>query len=110
IVVEGRETIRGLDPEALLAAGADPARVRHPGFVPAEGVLEGADRFDAGFFGYSDADAAAMDPQQRLFLECAHEALEHAGCDPARFQGRIGVFAVAGTPRHWLGPVVDALR
>jgi amino acid adenylation domain-containing protein len=110
VVRAGTETIRTLDPDALIAAGADPRRVRRPEFVPREGVLDDADRFDAEFFGYSDVDAATMDPQQRLFLECAHEALEHAGCDPARFPGGIGVFGGAGTPRHWMVPVMDRLR
>jgi amino acid adenylation domain-containing protein len=110
VIQTGRETIRALDPEALIARGAEPARVRAPEFVPAEGVLSDADQFDAAFFGYSDADAALMDPQQRLFLECAREALEHAGCDAARFQGRIGVFGGTGAPLHWLGPVANSLR
>lgn len=106
----GRTTISSLDPEALIAAGADPARVRRPDFVPAEGVLEEADRFDAGFFGYSDADATFMDPQQRLFLECAYEALESAGYDASRYQQRIGVFGGSGAPLYWLGPVMNAIR
>jgi acyl transferase domain-containing protein/thioesterase domain-containing protein/acyl carrier protein len=110
IVHAGRETIRALDPEALIAAGADPDRVRRPDFIPAEGVLDDADQFDAAFFGFSNADAALMDPQHRLFLECACEALEHAGCDPTQFQGRIGVFGGAGAPLHWLGPVMERLR
>jgi amino acid adenylation domain-containing protein len=110
VVRAGRETIRVLDPEALIAAGADPNRVRHPAFVPVEGVLEDTDRFDGAFFGYTDADAALMDPQQRLFLECAYEALEHAGCDPARFPGQIGVFGGAGASLHWLGGVQEKLR
>ena len=110
VVRSGRETIRALDPNALIAAGADPGRIHRPEFVPAEGVLDDADRFDAVFFDYSDADATLMDPQQRLFLESAYEALEHAGCDPARFQGRIGVFGGVGPPLHWLGPVMNALR
>ncbi|WP_281313837.1 non-ribosomal peptide synthetase/type I polyketide synthase [Polyangium sp. y55x31] len=110
VVNAGRETVQSFDPEALIAAGADPKRVRAPGFVPVEGVLEDADRFDAAFFGYNDADAAFMDPQQRIFLECAHEALESASCDPTRFSGRIGVFGGMGAPLHWLGPVADAIR
>ena len=36
-----------------------------------------------------------MDPQHRLFLECAWEALEHAGYDRATYPGAIGVFAGA---------------
>lgn len=109
VVRTGRETIRSLDPEDLIAAGADPARVRQTNFVPAEGILEGADCFDAAFFGYNEADATWMDPQQRLFLECAYEALEHAGVDPSRYQQPIGVFAGAGMPRYLLGPVMAAL-
>lgn len=109
VLCAGRETISILDPEVLIAHGADPARVRRPDFVSAEGVLERADHFDAALFGYSEADAACMDPQRRLFLECAYEALEHAGYDPALFQGRIGVFGGCGRPLHWMGPVLDAL-
>ena len=36
----------------------------------------------------SPREAELMDPQQRLFLECAWEALEHAGYDPERYRGR----------------------
>ncbi|HVK68209.1 MAG TPA: amino acid adenylation domain-containing protein [Polyangium sp.] len=110
VVRTGRETVRRFDPAALIAAGADPKRVHKAEFVPVEGVLEDADLFDASFFGYSDADAAFLDPQQRIFLECAHEALEHASCDPTRFPGRIGVFGGMGAPLHWLGPVADVIR
>ena len=48
--------------------------------------------FDAGFFGINAREAEMMDPQHRLFLECAWEALEDAGYDPARYDGAIGVF------------------
>lgn len=49
------------------------------------GVLfEGFDQFDAGFFGYSPREAEHLDPQQRIFLECAWEALEHAGWQAGR--------------------------
>ncbi len=101
----------------LLAAGRDaiarwtpPAdKKRPPNFIPAEGLLDEADAFDAEFFGITAAEAALMDPQHRVFLEAAWAALEDAGYDPRRFPGRIGVFAGAGAPRHWLGPVSAAL-
>src|SRR5439155_20499243 len=46
-------------------------------------------------FGFTPREAECMDPQQRLFLECAWEALEHAGYAPDAGQRRVGVFAGA---------------
>ncbi len=64
-----------------------------PRFVAAKGLLDGADSFDAGFFGVSPREAALMDPQQRVFLETAWSALEDSGYDARNYAGRIGVFA-----------------
>ena len=91
----GTEAITRFDLDRLVAAGADPEQVRHPDFVPARGVLAGGHEFDWRLFGYSRADAAAIDPQQRVFLECAVAAVDDAGLDPARFPGRVGVYAGA---------------
>ncbi|MFI9815100.1 type I polyketide synthase [Saccharothrix variisporea] len=71
---------------ANLAAGAESA----------ERTPAGGDRFDAGFFGYAPSEAQLLDPQHRVFLEVAWEALEHAGCDPTRFDGAIGVYGGSG--------------
>ncbi len=61
--------------------------------VPAGGVVEGAETWDAEFFGYGRREAELIDPQQRLFLECAWEALEDAGYGAAHDRGgRVGVF------------------
>ena len=62
-------------------------------FVPAKGVLDNVDMFDAKFFGYYPKEAAQMDPQHRVFLENCWEALENAGYDPERYEGAIGVYA-----------------
>ncbi|MBD1865331.1 MULTISPECIES: type I polyketide synthase [Trichocoleus] len=92
----GVEAIAWFSDEELLAAGVDPDLLQHPNYVKAGAILEGIDQFDATFFGYSPREAETLDPQQRLFLECAWEGLEHAGYDPQRFDGRIGVYAGVG--------------
>ncbi len=98
----GQESISFFSAEELLAAGVSPALLAQPGYVRAKGVLEGADTFDAGFFGLSPREAELMDPQHRVFLECAWEALESAGYDPRAFPGRIGVFAGASLNTYLL--------
>ncbi|MCP3138286.1 type I polyketide synthase [Pyxidicoccus xibeiensis] len=61
--------------------------------VPAFGLVAEADGFDAAAFGCSPLEALMLDPQHRVFLECAREALEDAGYDPARYRGAIGLYA-----------------
>jgi acyl transferase domain-containing protein len=97
----GTESITRFTDEELEAAGVDPALLRNPHYVKANGVLERMEWFDAGFFGLSPKDAAVMDPQTRHFLECVWHALEHAGHVPERFDGSIGVFAGAGAPTYF---------
>lgn len=88
----GREGISFFTDQELEAAGVVFPK-DDPNYVKARGLLEGAELFDASFFGISPKEAEIMDPQHRVFLECAWEALEHAGCDPEREEGLIGVFA-----------------
>lgn len=91
-LARGAESIRVLDEEEMRAAGVPDHISRLPGYVNASPVLDDVDKFDAQFFGFSARDATLTDPQHRLFLETAWEALEDAGCDPAMFDGAIGVF------------------
>jgi acyl transferase domain-containing protein len=72
---------------------AAPGNGQNSNLVKARGLLDGADLFDAPFFGIKPTEAQVMDPQHRVLLECAWAALEDAGYDPARFDGAIGVFA-----------------
>ncbi|ADD43707.1 type I polyketide synthase [Stackebrandtia nassauensis] len=78
---------------------------------PACGVLDEAEYFDCDYFGYAPREAMLIDPQHRLFMECAVEALEYAGEDPARYPGPIGVYGGASQSlyRETLRPYRDLL-
>lgn len=91
-LLEGRECISRFSDEELREAGVSPATRDHPNFVPARAIIDEPEMFDAGFFGFSPAEAAQTDPQHRIFLECAWQALEHAGYDPATYERLIGIF------------------
>ncbi len=90
---DGVESITVFNDQELLAAGGNPALVSRPDYIKARGVLPDADRFDAGFFGFQPREAELLDPQHRVFLETCWTALEHAGYDPGRYPGNVGVYA-----------------
>ncbi|MDH6128538.1 beta-ketoacyl synthase N-terminal-like domain-containing protein [Kitasatospora sp. GP82] len=106
----GADGISRFSQDELLAAGVDPALAGHPDYVPARGVIAGGDRFDWEHFGYSAAEAEGIDPQQRVFLECAAQALDDAGTDPARTDGWIGVYAGCDTAAAPLASGADPAR
>jgi len=91
----GHESLTPLSDEELLGAGVSPELIADPSYVKKATYLEGADRFDAAFFGFNAREAEILDPQQRVFLECAWEAMEDSGYVPDRFPGKVGVFAGA---------------
>ncbi len=76
-------------------------------FVKARSVLDGADMFDAEFFGMYPREAALTDPQHRVFLEIAWAALEDAGYDPLAAPGRVGVFAGASMNTYFLNQIAS---
>jgi acyl transferase domain-containing protein len=87
----GVESITHFSVEDL--RGENEALLANPNYVRVGRVIEGDDLFDAALFSYSPREAELVDPQQRLFLECAWEALEHAGYDTERFAGPVGVYS-----------------
>ncbi|HVY25573.1 MAG TPA: amino acid adenylation domain-containing protein [Polyangiaceae bacterium] len=76
-----------LDPSVPASVSSDPQ------YVPARGVLENVDQFDASFFGITPKEAVLMDPQQRVLFEVTWHALESAGYVPEKLTGAVGVFA-----------------
>lgn len=98
----GVESIRTFTDDELLADGATPEEIAHPTYVRALGALDEVEDFDAAFFGFAPREAQMLDPQHRLFLECAWEALEHAG-HPSDATGAItGVYAGVGESSYLL--------
>ncbi|HTZ45092.1 MAG TPA: beta-ketoacyl synthase N-terminal-like domain-containing protein [Jatrophihabitans sp.] len=96
-LLDGVDSLTTYEPELLRAKGLGEA-MAHPNWVPAGQVLDGADGFDAEFWGIGHREAVLMDPQHRVFLEVAWAALEQAGYarrdNPHR--RRTGVFAACG--------------
>ncbi len=92
-----RNLCRGVESLAPLGAAelgrVPPALRRSPHFVPVAGTVADCDLFDAAFFGVNPREAELIDPQHRLFLECCWHAFEHAGHDPERYRGVVGVYA-----------------
>ena len=102
LLCDGRSGIAAFSDEQLIASGVPRDRLAAPGYVKARGALDGTEYFDARFFGYLPAEAAMLDPQQRLFLECAWEALEHAGHGGRARRPTVGVFASASASSYQL--------
>jgi acyl transferase domain-containing protein/thioesterase domain-containing protein len=91
-LVAGVESIHRFTDDELRSSGVSDTVWQTPGFVRAAGVAPEVDLFDADFFGISPAEARLICPQQRILLEHGWEALERAGYDPHRVEGRVGVF------------------
>ncbi len=109
-ICEGADCLHFSTDQELKAAGIAEWQIKNPDFVRVSGYLEDAARFDAQFFGFSAHDAALLDPQHRVFLECAWQAFEDAGYDPAECGAGVAVFAggsINGYRRQDFSPQLD---
>jgi acyl transferase domain-containing protein/acyl carrier protein len=107
---DGVETISSFTDQDLEQLGVDPIAIKAPNYVKSAPILENIDCFDASFFGFTPREAEIMDPQHRVFLECAWEALEHAGYDSAIYPGLIGVYASASLSTYLLFNLLNSPR
>lgn len=101
-IVNGTESIGAFTEAELQQAGIRPEEYHDPDYVNAKGSLADVDYFDADFFKYSKKEANAMDPQMRVLHMCVWNALEDAGYDPYRYQGKIGLFAGSSSNMAWM--------
>ncbi|MGW2598850.1 SDR family NAD(P)-dependent oxidoreductase [Streptomyces klenkii] len=104
-LTEGRDLVGEVPANRFDKAVFTEAGAELPGksYTAAGGFLEQdiAD-FDAGYFGISPKEASRIDPQHRLLLECAAEAFDDAGIDPAALAGS-GAAVVVGVSTHDYG-------
>lgn len=107
---DGVESVVRYTDDELRARGVPENLLADPDYVKASVLFEGADLFDAEFFGYTPRDAEQLDPQHRIFLECAWAALEHAGCNPLHHQGRVGVYAGSGASVYLMRQLLPRYR
>jgi FkbM family methyltransferase len=98
----GTESITFFTREELRAVGVEPSVLDDPRYVPARGVVQDIELFDAAFFGLAPREAEIADPQHRLFLECAWEALENAGYDASSYPGLVGIFGGMSTSYYFM--------
>jgi phthiocerol/phenolphthiocerol synthesis type-I polyketide synthase E len=103
----GRESTRRITPDELRRLGVTEETLSSPGFVAVTGSMANVDMFDARAFGFTNLEAQVADPQLRLFLHGASDALDLAGHDPARFDGRIGVFAGSHMSTYFMNHVAS---
>ncbi|MFC4015611.1 SDR family NAD(P)-dependent oxidoreductase [Nonomuraea purpurea] len=99
-LVAGRDCLTELSDEELLRYHEDPELIGRPDYVRRRPIIPDADAIDADLFELTPREAELRDPQYRLMLETAHSVLEHAGYDPADYQGRIGLFAATNINRY----------
>jgi phthiocerol/phenolphthiocerol synthesis type-I polyketide synthase E len=98
----GEESIVTLPEDDLIAAGVGEKALADHGYIKRAALMDAIDEFDAEFFGFTPQAAGITDPQHRLFLQCAWHALEDAGCDPAQFDGSVGVFGTSSASGYLL--------
>ena len=87
-LIDGKETIRQFSRDELVF----PEESDADDYVPAKGIVDDVEKFDAAFFNILPREAEVTDPQQRVFTELAWEAMERSGARPSDGH-RVGVYA-----------------
>jgi phthiocerol/phenolphthiocerol synthesis type-I polyketide synthase E len=110
LLTGGLEARTLLSDRELRAAGLPEDLLSNPSYVKSWMRFEGAELFDAEFFGYSPRQAATLDPQQRHFLECCWEGLEAAGYGSLPEGMSAGVFGGSGFGSHLCEQMLRAVQ
>ncbi len=96
-LINGVESITEFTKDELLESGVSLKDINNPKYVPRRGIVNGIDRFDASFFGFTPREAEILDPQQRIFLETCWHTLEDGGYIKHDKNTKVAVFGGSGT-------------
>jgi acyl transferase domain-containing protein/NADP-dependent 3-hydroxy acid dehydrogenase YdfG/acyl carrier protein len=96
-LVNGVESITDFTKEELLESGESLKDINNHRYVPRRGIINGVDKFDASFFGFTPREAELLDPQHRIFLETCWHTLEDGGYAKQDENVKVGVFGGSGT-------------
>ena len=99
----GIASVSNYSMEELVDAGIPRKLLDSNDYIKKGYTIDHIESFDAGFFGYSEKEAALMDPQQRLFIEECYHAFEDAGYIPYKVKGNVGVFGAARMSTYMFG-------
>ncbi|MET0462947.1 MAG: amino acid adenylation domain-containing protein [Chitinophagaceae bacterium] len=99
-LLQGKESITFFSEEELLKSNVPEKLIADENYIPAKGIVDGVEYFDAELFGVNATEAVTMDPQSRLICETAYAALENAGCRPGN-KDLIGVYIAAAPNINW---------
>lgn len=103
ILCEEQCTLTDIDDDEIQRCGISKSSINNPHYVKKAGVLEDIECFDSRYFDMSAIEADILDVQQRAMLESSVTLLNHANIDPARYDGRIGVFAGSAFSSYLFG-------
>ncbi|WP_160320660.1 beta-ketoacyl synthase N-terminal-like domain-containing protein [Pseudomonas asplenii] len=107
-LLEGVESVERFDPMLSTRSRFASNELPDGGVVGAEAVMPDVDAFDYELFGYTLGEARRLDPQMRIALQCAHEALEDAGCAGMKTgDGKVGVFFSASMSTYLLEHLLE---
>ncbi|WP_340203712.1 beta-ketoacyl synthase N-terminal-like domain-containing protein [Ascidiimonas sp. W6] len=95
------ELLEFIKEEELSKKGINLKKEKAKGFVNISSKVKNKDHFDAGFFNYTEKEAALMNPVHRIFHECAWQALEDSGYTIKAVDGEISLYAGSSSDLNW---------
>lgn len=100
-IKENKVSIHQYTDDELRSLGVDEQTINDDKYIKVKGRIQGADCFDAGFFGYAPSDVNKMSPQLRVLYKSSVHALDDAGYNFSIGSNDLGIFVSASDDFLW---------